>query len=344
MPVVGNFAGPKALRAVGQYLRDHGATVTAFYLSNVEQYLQQDGIWTSFCANVASLPLDERSTFIRSRPGRRRRPSGGLVNNARLDAGRDQGVRRLGAQPPAQRRRQNDAMTRRRACWLAGLDRSPLAFGRVGVELGAAAKPPHTLPGTADRRGVLALSATFSEPDGDLSLRQLRLERGPVFSSSFPTSSARTTPGGVYLGVGPEQNFTYIAATRPRMAFILDIRRGNLQEHLLYKALIELSADRAEFLSRLFSRPRPAGLTAQSTPEALFAAYRAAAPSDELYRANLKAVLAHLTTTHGFRAGSSRLRGHRLRLPDGVLYRGARARVLADRTAGGWATRRATPI
>ena len=66
VPVVGNFAGPKALRAVGKYVRDHGATVTALYLSNVEQYLNQDGIWGNFCANVASMPLDAKSTFIRS--------------------------------------------------------------------------------------------------------------------------------------------------------------------------------------------------------------------------------------------------------------------------------------
>ena len=66
VPVVGNFAGPKAIRAVGQYLKEKGATVSAFYLSNVEQYLRQDGIWDDFCANVATLPLDESSTFIRS--------------------------------------------------------------------------------------------------------------------------------------------------------------------------------------------------------------------------------------------------------------------------------------
>ena len=65
----------------------------------------------------------------------------------------------------------------------------------------------------------------------------------------------------MYLGVGPEQNFTYIAAMRPRMAFITDIRRGNLHLQLMYKALFELSADRAEFVSRLFTKPRPAGLT-----------------------------------------------------------------------------------
>jgi hypothetical protein len=69
VPVVGNLAGPKALRAVGQYVRDHGATIGAMYLSNVEQYLRQDGIWNYFCANVASMPLDEKSTFIRSARG-----------------------------------------------------------------------------------------------------------------------------------------------------------------------------------------------------------------------------------------------------------------------------------
>jgi len=66
VPVIGNFGGPKAIRAVGRYLKDRNAIVTAFYLSNVEQYLRQDLIWDNFCANVATLPLDETSTFIRS--------------------------------------------------------------------------------------------------------------------------------------------------------------------------------------------------------------------------------------------------------------------------------------
>jgi hypothetical protein len=71
LPVVGDFAGPKAIRAVGKYLKDQGATVTAFYLSNVEQYLVQNGVWQSFCNNVASLPLTEESTFIYSEGGGR---------------------------------------------------------------------------------------------------------------------------------------------------------------------------------------------------------------------------------------------------------------------------------
>ena len=63
-------AGPKSIRAVGQYVKDHDATVTAFYLSNVEQYLYQDGKWTAFCRNVATFPLDPASTFIRTNSGR----------------------------------------------------------------------------------------------------------------------------------------------------------------------------------------------------------------------------------------------------------------------------------
>jgi hypothetical protein len=66
VPVVGNFGGPKAIRAVGRYLKDRNALVSAFYVSNVEQYLRQDFIWDNFCASVATLPLDEASTFIRS--------------------------------------------------------------------------------------------------------------------------------------------------------------------------------------------------------------------------------------------------------------------------------------
>ena len=46
----------------------------------------------------------------------------------------------------------------------------------------------------------------------------------------------------MYLGVAPDQNFTYIVAIQPRIAFIVDIRRGNLLQHLMYKAIIELSA------------------------------------------------------------------------------------------------------
>src|SRR5215813_9957617 len=63
--------------------------------------------------------------------------------------------------------------------------------------------------------------------------------------------------GGAYVGVGPEQNFTYIAKIRPRIAFIVDIRRQAVIQHLMYKAVFQLAPDRVQFLSRLFSRPLP---------------------------------------------------------------------------------------
>lgn len=107
--------------------------------------------------------------------------------------------------------------------------------------------------------------------------------------------------GGVYVGVGPEQNFTYIVAFEPKMAFIVDIRRQNMLEHLMYKALMELSADRADFLSRLFSRARPSGLDSDSSPESLFDAYDAAPSNGPLFARNVRTVLDHLIKIHGFK-------------------------------------------
>ncbi len=63
--------------------------------------------------------------------------------------------------------------------------------------------------------------------------------------------------GGAYIGVGPEQNFTYIAKVRPRIAFIVDIRRQAVIQHLMYKAIFQLAPSRSQFISILLSRPLP---------------------------------------------------------------------------------------
>jgi hypothetical protein len=60
--------------------------------------------------------------------------------------------------------------------------------------------------------------------------------------------------GGAYIGVGPEQNFTYIARIRPQIAFIVDIRRQALIQQLMFKALFQLCETRTDFLARLLSR------------------------------------------------------------------------------------------
>lgn len=63
--------------------------------------------------------------------------------------------------------------------------------------------------------------------------------------------------GGAYVGVGPDQNFGYMARVRPRVAFIVDIRRDNMLHHLLLKALFELSDNRAQYLAWWLGRPVP---------------------------------------------------------------------------------------
>jgi hypothetical protein len=155
------------------------------------------------------------------------------------------------------------------------------------------------LPSRLNDQQFWRLSSSFSEPGGTFHSDNFVSNEGR-FQTVIPGLLERVKPGGFYVGVGPEQNFTYIAALRPRMAVIVDIRRGNLHEHLLYKALMEMSQDRAEFLSRLFVRPRPAGLASTASVESLFTALETSVPTEEAYRRNLQDVLAWLTTRHTF--------------------------------------------
>ncbi len=66
IPVVGDLAGPRAMRAIGEWLRENGQTVSVFYASNVEQYLFRYGTFDAFAANMRSLPSGPSSVIIRS--------------------------------------------------------------------------------------------------------------------------------------------------------------------------------------------------------------------------------------------------------------------------------------
>ena len=116
------------------------------------------------------------------------------------------------------------------------------------------------------------------------------------------------SPGGVYLGVGPDQNFTYLVALQPKIAFILDIRRQNMIQHLMYKALLETATDRADFLSHLFSRMRPEGLSEDTDADTMFQAFRSVPPDETLFRENLKAIGDHLTVKHPFKLTNEDMR------------------------------------
>ena len=96
--------------------------------------------------------------------------------------------------------------------------------------------------------------------------------------------------GGAYIGVGPEQNFTYIAKIRPRIAFIVDIRRQAIIQHLLYKTIFHLAENRAQFLSLLFSKAPPKSGVAEGSLEDILDRISAAPTTEDAYNANLATI------------------------------------------------------
>ena len=175
---------------------------------------------------------------------------------------------------------------------LAGLAAVPRADQATAV-----ATPP-ALPAVSNAE-FWRLTADLSEPDGTFHSENL-VSNEARFQTVIPDLVKAVTPGRVYLGVGSEQNFTYIAATKPSHVFLLDIRHGNMDLHLLYKALFETSADRAEFVSRMFALPRPAGLTTASSAEDIFRAYSRVSFNQALYDKTLADVVTYLSKTRGF--------------------------------------------
>jgi hypothetical protein len=156
-----------------------------------------------------------------------------------------------------------------------------------------------TLPTRLADSTFWRLFTTFSEPGGFFQSDNFVSNEWEL-QYEIPAVRARVPAMDAYVGVGPEQNLTYIVALRPRIAFVVDIRRQNAIQHLLYKALTELSSDRAEFLSRLLSRPRPDGLDSTSTPLELVGAFQVAGKDSALHERNVDAVLSHLVERRRF--------------------------------------------
>jgi len=155
-----------------------------------------------------------------------------------------------------------------------------------------------TLPAALSDREFWRMVEDFSEPGGTFRYENF-ISNERSIQYVIPDLKKNTKPGGVYLGVAPEQNFTYIAAIQPKIAFIIDIRRQNMLVHLLYKALFELSSNRADFVARLFSRRRPAGLNENSTVAELFAAFDRVPGDAVLAGENFKNIMAVLAQ-HGY--------------------------------------------
>ena len=164
------------------------------------------------------------------------------------------------------------------------------------------------LPDRLADREFWRVMGDLSEPNGffhsdNLLSNELRLQH------AIPDLVRAVAPATAYVGVGPEQNFTYISAIKPRIAFIVDVRRGNLHLHLMYKALFELSPTRAEFVSRLFSKPKPPGLNGGSSVHEIFSAFAQVETSEELYKQNLAAIRETLVNRRGLPLATEDLRG-----------------------------------
>ena len=142
-----------------------------------------------------------------------------------------------------------------------------------------------------------ALSTSLSEPPGAFPHADNLVSNEVQFAQLTQRLRPR---GGVYIGVGPEQNFSYIARLQPQLAFIVDIRPDNRNLHLMYKALFELSSDRADFLSRLFSRERPGGVTPDMSVDDLFSRFSSANPSTQVLEQTRQLIRAQLLEARGF--------------------------------------------
>jgi hypothetical protein len=121
-------------------------------------------------------------------------------------------------------------------------------------------------PGTQAGRSATfaARVADLSEPEGTFDTDNL-ISNERSYLHVMPELRTRGVRGGAYIGVGPDQNFSYIAQIRPTIAFIVDIRRDNLLLHLLFKALFTAAPTRVEYLCLLFGRAPPPGLDGWKT-------------------------------------------------------------------------------
>jgi len=182
----------------------------------------------------------------------------------------------------------------RRSSWHSFAVASMLALTLIGNATFAR----QSVPGVREQPREGLSAAEFSRLVRDLS------EDGGYFRSDNFTSNETSylhvvgklrelgATGGAYIGVGPEQNFTYIAKVRPRIAFIIDIRRQAIIQHLMFKAIFQLAANRAQYLSLLLSKPLPKdkGPSADASVNDILTFFSQSQADERTYASNLAAI------------------------------------------------------
>lgn len=139
-----------------------------------------------------------------------------------------------------------------------GSEGSATSPAALRTPLGSVAPPATATPTMATAAiapsAFASLLRSLSEPDGPF-ISDNMISNETSYLHVAPALVKSAAPGGAYIGVGPEQNFTYIALVKPKIAFIIDIRRQNMIEHLLYKAIFGEATSRAHFVALLVGRP-----------------------------------------------------------------------------------------
>jgi len=191
-----------------------------------------------------------------------------------------------------------------------------------------AAQTPQTSTAPAQTKPSANLPESISPADFSKLSREMSEAGGYFLSDNFSSNETSYlhivdklkqigATGGAYIGVGPEQNFTYIAKIRPRIAFLIDIRRQAIIQHLMYKAIFHHSPTRAEFLSRLLCKPLPSDKPVESDKdkpaapkqtipkadapiEELLTFFGKIAATDAAYTANLAEIIKTIETEFQF--------------------------------------------
>lgn len=199
------------------------------------------------------------------------------------------------------------------------------------AEVGA---PPPSATPSASASAAPPAAPTSALPDAEMVrlFRELSEPDRYFFSDNYISNEtsylqvtrelrARASKGGAYVGVGPEQNFTYIALTEPKLAFIVDIRRANALEQLLYKAIFEEATSRAHFVALLIGRRyQAAGDPGDDATVASVLAHAERAPAEQKV----------FDETHERLVGKIRARGFELSAED-VKTLGATHRAFFER-------------
>jgi hypothetical protein len=149
---------------------------------------------------------------------------------------------------------------------------------------GLRAQAPRSLSDSA----FAHLVATLSEPPGYFDTDNL-ISNEDSYLHVVGTIKRLGITGGAYIGVGPDQNFSYIAAIQPHVAFIVDIRRENMLEHIMFKAMFALARNRLEYMCLLFGKPAPPDTAGWNAP-------------------TLAALLAHIDSTRASAAATTRIK------------------------------------